>query len=604
LKTKTMSRPSLLRRADWGTITPRGAEAVPAGAAAERPAAGVPFVAPAEEGVAFRRDRLPLDADTMIGLSQQLGVLAQAQGGETPLQRRTAAQLLALALALQPVNVEARAILEAFSMGEPKPTAAAQPLAAAARAQVWQLLEWLETAAAGSAGRALAACLGDVMAIADPQHPRAEELRKSGGQGAWGGWVQPLEAFNKVERVVKNDPPQSPTGPVAVDDPAPRKPALLATATVTTPLWTYDKATELFVLRPVPVRMLAKPSEGPAKLVLLSVSVLGADATKGVMTDPLRSIRDPLLKALEKQLGKAPAGVAVSLGCGDNADYLSERNHNAISAAAALLMHAAITGCEPHATVIGEIQADGSFKLPPRFWDKLRALTDGGGGRLVLPLEAEPFLPAILAMEDSGFFLNYEVLLAANLQQLIARSAKTPSPDLAAVTANFHAVRSKLGAQSVAVYVANRFVRQRLEDLAETAPFHASARMLAMQGAGKRPSLLPRNILAAELRCAIQPMVWITTHPVETLQTKPLNEAFERCLREVDRLERYAGMRDRPLQAEVREMVLTIRTLARATRGRNNEAKPVFVPWRDEFNVLVRSYRAVNKVLTQTAADG
>jgi len=583
------------------------------------------FVAPADGPVAFRRDRLPLDVDTMADLSKHLGALAQGVGGERAEARRTAAQLLALALALEPGNTAARGLLETFAKGDPKPGGAAKQLESA-RARAWQVLGWLETAAADADEHALAACLGDVMASVDPLHPHAEELRKLGEQGAWSNWVQPLDAFHKVETVAKNDP--SGKTPVRVPDgqPSANSPILLAAAVVTTPLWTADKSSGATVMRAVPVRMSAKLKEGNAKAEPLSVAVGGAAATPGAgtaapgagaaapgrgpaglwgaATDPFKPIGDTLVKALDKELGKLPTGVSVALACGDNGDYLIERNHSAISGAAAVLMNAAISGCEPNSTIIGEIQADGSFKLPPQFWDKLRTLADGPGGRLVLPREAEKYLPSILALEQAGFFFKYEILLAANLHELIERTAKTPGPELASIAARFLEVRSKLGSQAVTEYAANRFVRLRLEDLARAASFHASARMLALQGAGKRPSLLPRNILADELRRVIRPMAWIPTHPVETLQTKSLNDTYEACLREVERLERYAEIHDRELLTQVHDLVITVRTLARATRGRYVDSKTQMVPWRAEYNAFSRSYQTVGKMLNQTAADG
>ena len=228
-----------------------------AGLLAAHPLQAGCFVAPTDGPLVFRRDRLPLDVETMRGLSKHLCTLAQAQGGENPQQRRSAAQMLALALALQPGNPDARELLETFTKEEPKPGGDATQLDAA-RNQAWRLLGWLETDDAGADAQALAACLGDVMASAEPQHPRAGELRKRGEQGAWGGWVEPLGAFSKVEPVVKNTPPE-PVRTSLPDVPAAAKsPILLATAVVTTPLWTLDKATGSAVMRALPIHMTAK----------------------------------------------------------------------------------------------------------------------------------------------------------------------------------------------------------------------------------------------------------------------------------------------------------------------------------------------------------
>ncbi len=579
---------------------------------AEPPASAGPFVAPAEGPVVFRRDRLPLDADTMTDLADQLAVLANGQGGDEAVKRRLVAQMLALALALQPGHSEAIRILDKFQNGIQKAWGDANQLAAAT-AEVWQIRGWLETDAAGNDGHVLAACLGDILMLADPQHPRAGSLRKAGEQGAWTGWVDPLSAFEKAgktEPVVKNPSPENtpPVLPVPpVKKPAPEGPIQLATAGVSTPLWTFDKATKTTVLRSVPVRMQAKMKEWAAKSEPLTCTMAFSGLSAYTDANSFKFTSDTLVKALTKHHGKVPAGVNVGLLCGDDADYLAARNRSAISGVAAVLMNAAITGCEPDATIIGEIQADGTFVLPARFWEKLRALSAGPGGRLVLPVQAERYLPSVLVFEDPDFFFKYEVLCASNLKELIERSAKESTPELAQVSAKFMEIRSKLGSQPVAQYIVNPFIRQRLAEVAKGTSFHASARLLALQAEGKRPAQLPRGLLACELRKAIQPMAWIPQYQIDgynvpNINTKALNSTFETCIKEVDRLGRYVEMRDRDIHVQVREMVTTIRTLARASKGRP-EAYSGKVPIRNEFYALVRAYQAAIKVLNQIAMD-
>ncbi|MEI6676052.1 MAG: hypothetical protein WCO57_12835 [Verrucomicrobiota bacterium] len=573
------------------------------------------FVAPADGPVVFRRDRLPLDVDTMTRLADQLAVLANGQGGDEAVKRRAVAQMLGLAFALQPGNVEALRILDKFNHGIQKAWGDSDQLTATS-AEIWPLLGWLETAAAGKDSHALAACLGDVLVIADAQHPRAEALRKAGEQGAWAGWVEPLSAFEKTEKtgpVVKLQPPENQPPVLPVKKPTLGVPIMLAKAVVSTPLWTFDKATKAAVLRAMPIRMQAKMKDGMAKTEPLSCTMEFSGLSAFADTNAFKFTADTVGKALTKQHGKVPAGVSVGLVCGDDADYLMARNRSAISGAAAVLINAAITGCEPDATIIGEIQADGRFTLPARFWEKLRALSSGPGGRLVVPTEAERYLPSILALEDPDFFFKYEVLCASNLGELIARSAKESEADLAQATASFAEIRSKIGSQPVPQYIVNHFIRQRLEEVAKGASYHASARLLALQGEGKRPTQLPRNLLACQLRKAIQPMAWIPKYNIEgyydpklynvqLINAKALNDAFEVCVKEVDRLGRYVEMRDRDLHTQVRDMVTTIRTLSRVTRGRS-DGRTGKVPIRAEFYALARSYQAVMKVLNQTAID-
>ena len=51
-----------------------------------------PFVAPSEGPIPFRRDRVPLDIDTMNGLSRHILLISRTLKLESNIERRTAAQ--------------------------------------------------------------------------------------------------------------------------------------------------------------------------------------------------------------------------------------------------------------------------------------------------------------------------------------------------------------------------------------------------------------------------------------------------------------------------------------------------------------------------------
>ena len=71
------------------------------------------FIAPTDR-VPFRRDQLPIDVETMGQLSRQLTVLCTTLNTEDPENQRVAAQFLAVAAALDPVNRQATELLEVF----------------------------------------------------------------------------------------------------------------------------------------------------------------------------------------------------------------------------------------------------------------------------------------------------------------------------------------------------------------------------------------------------------------------------------------------------------------------------------------------------------
>ncbi len=148
------------------------------------------FAVPAEGPVAFRRDRVPLDADTMSGLSRHLTTLARTQPMASPADRRTAAQLLALAQALDPGNAATRELLGNCRNGSHTPLQDPDGRGRSL-AKIRQLAGWLKLPEAGGDGQALAGCLEDVAAASDPGQS-SEALKET---GAWAGWVPELAAY-------------------------------------------------------------------------------------------------------------------------------------------------------------------------------------------------------------------------------------------------------------------------------------------------------------------------------------------------------------------------------------------------------------------------
>ncbi|BCU76628.1 hypothetical protein [Luteolibacter sp. LG18] len=520
-----------------------------------------PFAAPAEGPVPFRRDRVPLDVGTMTGLSRELTLLVPALGTEEPADRRRIAQALALALALDPANREARELLATVGAGrelDPLDDSKAED----ARAGLWKLLEWLGSTEAGQDGQALAACLLDVAAAVDPFHENARDHKQDGG--AWNGWIPALASYQPKE--------VTPVEPLIPDTPKTTAPVFARTqATVTTPLWMLEKDAlnggDHYVMRPRVINMRAAISQrengddanGFRFILQNTQNHRAQDRTSDTVTKALKAMGDTF-----------PTGGRANLDC--SGDYLVDANRKSISAAAAVLMDAAVSGREPHATVMGVIGEDGSFKLPTRAWDRLRALSNGPGGRLVLPREAEPMMSAILVMEDPAFFMKYEVILAGSLKELVERSAKESQGTLADVSARFAEVRSKQGTMAVGQYAANRFVRQRLTDIAQAYPDHASARMLDLQGAGKRPTWLPRPYLASEIRRAMEPIGgMVTNQGFQNIDVDTIEKVLEASRPALESLERYVDMRDRDLTAHGKDVLTAVRNLIKARRTRDED---------------------------------
>ena len=550
------------------------------------------FTAPAEGPVAFRRDKTPLDTETIAQLSKQLETLARGMDVETAANRRCVAQMLALATALDPSNSAARELVSTLVEGSHQPKRDEEKVGKF-HLKIWQYVSWLETSEAGSQGRALAACLSDVMAVSDPKHPKAEALRAAGERGAWARWVPPISAYETKAEGTGGDPKPEIGNPVA---------KILAHAQVFTTLWKKSEAVEppTWGLTTAPIQMSThKRTDDAGDPREFSITI-----HPNTEDSPLAELGPMLKGVLEKQHGPLPAGWEVVIASEELKQSLLSGKRQSLSAAVAVLASAAVTGREPDATILGVIDKNGGYKLPTGFWDQLGAIGKGTGGRLILPTAASEYLPSILALERPEFFLEHEVLLASNFQELLDLSAMVPDEATRKTSARFQEIREKAGSQSVGQYVANSFIRRRLADLALEAPNHFSAKMLAIQGAGNRPTLVTRKVLIPELRRAIEPMTWIVNQPELFSTTKDLpkpdrfNQSYETCQAQVEHMERYADKVDRELVEHVRNMLAAIRPLERAARTRGEEYE-IIAAMAGALAPLVTAYEAVAAELAE-----
>ncbi|MEI7929220.1 MAG: hypothetical protein WCH40_11775, partial [Verrucomicrobiales bacterium] len=379
-------------------------------------AVAAPFAAPAEGPIPFRRDRLPMDVDTMAGISRQMSLLAKTLDLEVALNRRAAAQSLALAVALDPSNREARDQLSDLA-DEKNPAAPDGAEVDRAKTQVWNILSWLEASEAGQDGQALGACLLDVLVILDPANPKSQAGKGRSDPGQWAEWVPALASYEEqVNAKLPNPTPhESPVPTTEGSDSAIRR----KSAEVATPLWTYDKSVDNVLIHPMVISMEAWVDDDEIERRGFDVSLENTENSW-----LFRKTSRDAMTALKVLDDRFPEGGCVLLTVGKGVDYNEAKNRQTISAATAVLMDAAVSGREPHATVMGIVSENGSLKMPARAWDKLRALSGGSGGRLVLPREAEDMLSSVLVVEDPAFFMKFEVILADNLKELIEFSAK------------------------------------------------------------------------------------------------------------------------------------------------------------------------------------
>lgn len=531
---------------------------------------GKEFAPPAEGPLAFRRDQIPLDSEMMATLSRQLVTLAEGLDSSTPTLRRGGAQMLALSIALDPSNSKARGLISRFQKGDFKAPPNDEQIQIS-REKVWKILEWLSSPEAGNAGNALAACLTDVILISDPKHSGAETMLSKEEQGAWMGWIPELAAYEtKASAHVNRLPeplPNQPTSPKSI--------LLLPKAKISTVLWknTGSPESENWILAPGTLEMTARIVDESAQqdepFSILIDTQDGENTLSGLSASILTLLRQM------SQGTRLPKGGQVTIGGKALEESSRSGKRQTISAAAAVLTSAALTGQEPDATVIGVMDRNGNFSLPTGFWEQLHSLTSGSGqkGRLILPTAAAEYLPSLLAYEKPQFFLDYEVILASNFSELLALSAKNPDARMTKISANFEEIRAKATPQALGQYLSNPYVRRRLLEITQENPNHYSAKLLAIQGAGNRPVYIPRKIVVDEILTATRSIQWIISRDsyfFDDDDTAKIGPSIESSRNALDGLARYVERPDRELLDKAQELVAKIRTFERVIRKKSD----------------------------------
>ncbi len=563
------------------------------------------FVPPTEAMPPFRRDKLPIDTDAMVSLSQTMTLLSRSVSMAEAPQLRAAAQALALALALDPANSAARDILSSISgrksLGNPDPKDLTR-----AKDQVWQLNKWLASPEAGNDGNLLAALLGDAAAALDPEHPAASEWRKSGERGKWDGWVAPVTAFEKRKPIEKPV--------IAINNPNSPKPVpnnklsfeLKSTsASIGAVLYDYQPNTDTFILGPVALSMEAKSNsvseEGEQQRENLRINVSCVEA---VRWDVSEKVSKPILNALaelhnvdKNQLPQAD----IRISTGKAGTYSIRRNGEDMTGPGFILANSALTGIAPEAVFIGRFDSEAKkLKLPNFFWQKLTTLVNAPGGRLVVPAAAGEYLAALLAMEKPEFFMKYEVLLASSPEEAIRLCAMKPDPELAAILARFKEIKDKSDTAALGSYLDNVHVRKRLVEISQAAPYHLSAKLLAIQGAGSRPHFVEKKILAAEILAAFDPLnEYAEMNLLEMNKQKidAMETALEVSRERLGGIERYAEMRDKELIKAPADVIIDLRMMIRVIRDRRELWEKT-----DDISRTHSAFRNTNRILRRDLA--
>ncbi len=546
------------------------------------------FLPPTGKLSPFRRDRLPINERSIGGLSYHLTTITAASPYETAEHRRDVAKALALALALNPKNESAERTLNKLVEGE-RPDSPDQEKIGREKKLIWDSLQWLSSPEAGEDGNVLAALLGETVANIFPADPQSGNYLSKPEHAAWEGWVPELALFKKAP-VIEQEPrieekeeeiekeEEKEKEELASNNKKeerkydPKAGVIMDKAKLSTVLRMHDKEKSLWLHKVVPVEMRANnhpKNEIGEDQYGFRVHVSGDADDYWQMQE---EISNPVRDQLAKHLGQLPERAEIRIRLDSESSYPFRRNRGAITAPAFVLANAALTGAAPDGIVVGEIDRSGKLKLPVYFWRAIMVLAEGSGGRLIIPASAEPMFINLLALEKPEFFFKYEVLVASSLDELVTLSSKESSAQHEEIYNKFKLIKDKSTSSAIGPYLTNKFVRERLQEIVEQAPYHLSAKILLTYGSVSRPRYLTREALAAEIWRKVDVVNELTKiedfYGINSNQLAKLNTLYEQMRDDLRDLERYTDSRNTDLLKEAKELVTSVRGFGREFEGR------------------------------------
>jgi hypothetical protein len=179
----------------------------------------------------------------------------------------------------------------------------------------------------------------------------------------------------------------------------------------------------------------------------------------------------------------------------------------------------------------------------------------------------------LLALEKPDFFLKYEVLVASSLAEYVMLSCKEGSKQHEEIRNKFEIIQEKATDNALGVYLTNKFVRERLQEIVDQAPYHLSAKVLNIYGSVSRPRYLTREALAAEIWRKVDAITEIgkieNIHEINSNQLDRLDELYKKMRDDLKDLERYTDSRHTDLLKEAKDLVASVRGLGREFEGKD-----------------------------------
>ena len=562
----------------------------------------------------FRRDHLPINDQSIIGLSEYLTTITGGSPYQTAEDRRAVAKALALALALDPKNQSAEDRLSKLIEGE-KPDSADKDKIEREKKNLWDSLNWLASPEAGQDGNLLASLVGETLAAIYPSDSEASSYLGKPEQAAWNGWVAELASFEKspvieqkpdIKKEVEEEQELATHKPEEDRKYDPKAGVIINSGNISTVFNMYDKGKAMWLPKVVSVSMKAtgtpKDDLGEDQYGF-HLEIFGDSEDFWQIQ---KEVSSPLKDRLFDYLGQLPERAEIKIRLDGEPAYPFSKNRDAISGPAFVLANAALTGATLDGTVIGEIDKSGKLILPNYFWRALMELADGAGGRLIIPASAEPMFVNLLALEKPEFFFKYEVLVASSLEEYVTLASKDASDQHEEISNKFKIIKEKATGKMMSNYLSNKFVRERLQEIIDQAPYHLSAKVLNIYGSASRPRYLTREALGAEIWRKVDVISEIVKikdfDEINSNQLAKLDELYRKMRDDLRELDRYTDSRDADLLKEGKDLVAAVRGFGREFEG-EEEMRQKYEKIQVEMDTMIRLNSELLEKLTKLTGD-
>lgn len=505
------------------------------------------YIKPDESKDLFKLENIPLQVDSIKELAKHLVVIARRSQDDSPQQRRCTAQLLALAIRLDPTNQDAHNTNRTLANGNhPEPSPDSSILTA--KSQLHLLNNWLASPDAGNSANLLSNYLTDATRILHPGTIQNKDIAN------WTGVIPILEEYNTPETSPENTPkPNAEKKPETThqeNNPAntPNKPSPpipsskfhITPLSIRTPLilqnrqkyrdpknrnekyrtvTTHAISTVTVTLRP------CKPKQ-KGRIHIKHI----AKGQYPPKPDPIKTkVQNTLLKLLASRHNGLPETQTIVEISGGN---YARANQQALTSLIALMLESSLHGTplKTNLHLCALVSENGEFTPSKNFWTMLKTLRKSStGGRLLIPASTAETLSQILVYGEPDFFTRWEIITVKSLDDALTAAAQKSPDDLAKASQLFESIQNLAQKTDVTKLAANHTVRSRLSKILELAPNHLSARVLLLQGSGKRPMRLNEKTLALEILPIVQNMHHAINGKIDidSLNPAPIKKTYE-----------------------------------------------------------------------------